>query len=645
MGKAKHGNVQFNPAADPAVLDSATWDIDGAANAVFSVPASFWNSLLRGLSGSRAKVDLSGGTSNGGTAQAEVSGAGVGVVTEAGSGYRIVESDDGPRVYLDSAVTVRDLLPGGTRVSEGDGVAVFLLCRTPDGMEVLVRLTRDGTPSHPSLGLGAPRAARTLGEVSVAVFPCDGPTIYAYTGSVDRERGSRALGAVPRLGIGNRHSVLMWPGIFRAISGSGTGRVFSANAVQNSLRELNLLDEFLAGGPPKENYLFGYGSIQEGHTGSTFEGLWTYGVLAALKAGCTVPFGADADHIQVKRGPAGLERAKQVVRAARHYSFYTLDVSDILDYAALDASLDAQPEKSRGEKRGASRGESFDEAGLRELVSFHRRRRRVGLFTYEPADEHIRRMARKYHRALDAVGELASLLSDLKQGHPFDLELSVDEHPPEIDSFGSVTSEDELVFLLLEGVRRGMPLTHVAPNFGVEKGVDYRCPDGHEGLAGRVESLTRIAEAFGIMLDCHSGDDLSQETRRVIGRASSGRIHFKVSPSLQTLFADTLYDFHPDLFGEWWKATLAYAKAEAENGGTAALEAVKEYERDGGGPHPSHSFFRHLCFAPVGERDTDGNFILRERLYGISAACLEEYTRRTAELLSTIAEDIFGQHS
>jgi hypothetical protein len=44
---------------------------------------------------------------------------------------------------------------------------------------------------------------------------------------------------------------------------------FAANAIQNSLRELNLLDDVLAGKPPHTNYLFSFGSIDEGHTGST----------------------------------------------------------------------------------------------------------------------------------------------------------------------------------------------------------------------------------------------------------------------------------------------------------------------------------------------------------------------------------------
>ena len=63
------------------------------------------------------------------------------------------------------------------------------------------------------------------------------------------------------------------------------------------------------------------------------------GVLAALKWNGPLRYGADADHVQVKRGADGLDRAKRVLHAARYYSFYTLDMADVLDYAALDGAL------------------------------------------------------------------------------------------------------------------------------------------------------------------------------------------------------------------------------------------------------------------------------------------------------------------
>ena len=157
-----------------------------------------------------------------------------------------------------------------------------------------------------------------------------------------------------------------------------------------------------------------------------------------------------------------------------------------------------------------------------------------------------------------------------KDGVPFDLELSIDEHPNEVPTFDCLTSETELIFVLLEAQRRGIPLTHVAPNFGVEKGTDYRGADGLPGFEARARSLCRIAEEFGVMVDFHSGDDLSAAARQAIGRATGGRNHFKVSPNLQLLFAEVLAEHHPDLFRRWWEDALAYAQREAAAGSAFA---------------------------------------------------------------------------
>jgi len=76
----------------------------------------------------------------------------------------------------------------------------------------------------------------------------------------------------------------------------------------------------------------------------------------------------------------------------------------------------------------------------------------------------------------------------LKAGEPFDLELSIDEHPPEIRAFDCLTSEVEVAFILEEAKRRGLPLTHLAPNLGVEKHTDYRYRDGLAGLEARTRA-------------------------------------------------------------------------------------------------------------------------------------------------------------
>jgi hypothetical protein len=196
--------------------------------------------------------------------------------------------------------------------------------------------------------------------------------------------------------------------------------------------------------------------------------------------------------------------------------------------------------------------------------------------------------------------------------------------------------------VLREARRRAIPLTHVACNFGIEKEIDYRCPDGLTGLTGRLQSQTQLAQAFGVMLDFHSGDDLSEATRHTIGRATGGYNHFKVSPSLQTMFAATLSEIHPELFHPWWEATLAYALREAEAGSPLAVACIQAYQtaRDQS-PAVHHDLFHHYGFAFVGRRDDAGQFLHRESLYSLSPAFYAKYHDRVTQFLCQLAQELF----
>jgi hypothetical protein len=225
----------------------------------------------------------------------------------------------------------------------------------------------------------------------------------------------------------------------------------------------------------------------------------------------------------------------------------------------------------------------------------------------------------KYWSALEAVEELYNHIKSRKDGVPFDLELSIDENPPEVGAFESVTTDEELLFLVLEMQRRQIPLTHIAPNLGIEKGLDYRGPDGLEGLEQRVCKLHRIAAEHAVILDCHSGDDLESITRKVIGRATDGQIHFKISPALQIIFAEALSDFDPQQFRFWWDDTLAYTRRETAAGCEAGGNAT------------------------VGRRDARGQFIHREKFYTLPADFYREYQRRVEYYLGEVAEDVFNR--
>jgi len=186
-------------------------------------------------------------------------------------------------------------------------------------------------------------------------------------------------------------------------------------------------------------------------------------------------------------------------------------------------------------------------------------------------------------------------------------------------------------------------VTHVAPNFGIEKGLDYRGQDGLVGLEKRIRGLYDIACEFGLMLDCHSGDDLKSATRQAVGRATQGHIHFKVSPVLQVIFAETMKDIEPERFRFWWDDTLDYARREAAAGSDFAVECLRRYEAsDNRECSPDHAVFHYYNFASVGERDQNGQFVHRERFYDLSADFYREYQMRVCNYLCKVAADVFN---
>jgi len=362
------------------------------------------------------------------------------------------------------------------------------------------------------------------------------------------------------------------------------------------------------------------------------------GILDALKTDTHLEFGADADHIMVKRGREGKEKAKRVIDAARYYFFFTLDVSDILDYDAMTVSSNSTAETYLTENIRHSNQR-------KAVLTYHSEKRYFAGQVYELDKAAIGRLIGKYWSALNAVEDLFSHIKTLKNETPFDLELSIDENPPDIRTDDCLTTKIELMFLILEMQRRQIPLTHIAPNFGIEKGVDYRGRDGLIGLEERIRKLYHIAGESGIMLDCHSGDDLTCAVRKVVGRATGGEVHFKISPALQVIFAEALKDFDPQLFRFWWDDTLDYARREAAAGAVFAAECLRQYETGvDPTPSPRHAVFHHYNFASVGRRDSNGQFIHREKFYDLPLDFYRDYQDRVKLYLLEVANDVFNRN-
>lgn len=584
--RMRFGTLDIEPRRNPAVLDTATWE-----------PASAWH----GVSAMDESYFLS--------------------VSKAIKEGHPLPQDRRCIVYASSCAEYRE--------------KIFSLVELVDGQHVFLEIGTD-TADGP---LAEPIGIRFLSNgIRLAAYRADTAAIDRFVSLIRLDKSPKALGAVPRLGIGSRMSTAAWPGVWRAMK----RYTFQANPIQNSVREVNVLQDILAGQPARFNYLANFGRVEEGHTGSTFQGLWVAGVLEALKTDFSCEYGADADHITVRRAADNIAHAKLVIEAARLYTFFTLDVSDLLDYDAMSVS----PHKSAQEYLTNCIPQWKQQT---EVLAYHTQRHSVGS-QYQMSKATAERLIGKYWLALDAVEQLSNHIATMKKGIPFDLELSIDETPSGVDAFTCLTSEIELVFFLRELRRRRIPLTHIAPNLGIEKGLDYRGSDGLQGLKKRIQGLYRCVSEFGVLLDCHSGDDLRSETRKVVGRATQGNVHFKISPALQVIFAEVLNEFDPDLFRFWWDDTLDYARREAAAGSDFAAQCLHQYEMVADSPQsplrrapsPSHAVFHYYNFATVGRRDQTGQFVYRQKFYELPEGFYKLYRDRVAIYLGEVANDVFG---
>lgn len=568
-------DLQLDPAVNPAVLDTLTWN---------------------------EKVAAAFCTGNAGRIQAFAS-----AVLEGASVQDAAET----AMRVEGKL---ELLPNSASRSS---FGACVLARCPDEQRVFVCVGPAWSEST-----WVSDAITTVGdsERTAYVIPVNMRTTRYFVAKVAPGKGPTALGRAPRLGVGSRQTVNVWPGVFEAVRQTGT----PSEIVQNSAyREVAPMSVILSSPGDEVAYLPGHGSLNVGHTGSSIEGLWLAGVVAALEHGFDMPFGADLDHVPVKgENEHGLEKAKWIIASGRDYTFFTLDTSALFNLAALalsGADLDSQFEATVPARERA------------ELLQVHARN---GL-----TSEQIKRLSAAYYKSIEAAAELFRYISWLKQGEGFDFEFSFDEGP-------GLTGAHEITFVLEELRRREVRVDFIAPNVGFEKRFDYRLPGGLPELEERVRRLSRAAAEHGTLLDFHSGSDKSSETYRCISKATGGSLKLKVSGKLQLILAEVLADEDPAVFQDWWDWTLSYAREEASRGSSVAAQYVGQVEARMAveGAHFSRSpwdrFFTDFAFAMVGAKDRTGRFLFRDRFYSLSRGVKEEYTRRVKEYLVALAHDL-----
>ncbi len=579
----KKNGMEFDPAANPGVLDTLTWDAGMALAALFD-RSEIIAKISKALMVARSDIKS---------------------LREAAS-----ELKTGDYKIISNSIAVKK-------------DQIYLIMRLPDGQHVFFNIYDPN-----KLGRGVlPFLGETACEnAAIRICPVNYATLSKYVKTLAPQYAPTALGTKPRLGIGNRQTVAVWPGIIKAVSELG----IQCEIVQNSAyRELAPMS-FITDPPSKEAaYLPGHGSLNIGHTGTSIEGLWLNGVLSVIEYGYEGGYGADLDHIPVKSfDESGLAKAKSLIRTGKEFSFFTLDTSALFNLEAL--KLSGKPLKAAFEQTVPDKKER------NLLLDYYMGVSKPNL---PKSEEDIARLCTAYYKSINAAAKLFDYIKTLKGKTAFDFEFSLDEGP-------DITTPMEMAFCLEELQRFGVTVNFIAPNVGFEKRVDYRKPDGLKGLSERVRQMSQIAGEYGALLDFHSGSDKSPETYRVISEATDGKLKLKVSGKLQIMLAETLADLQPDFFDWWWDWTLETARREAQMGSPVAKEYVAKVEKrlqtEGNEFRrlPTDQFFTDYCFAAVGAKDEKGNFLFRDRFYSLPESTLREYENRVVEYIKELAKDL-----
>lgn len=408
------------------------------------------------------------------------------------------------------------------------------------------------------------------------------------------------LGLAPSFGFGDRIG-LATPGHVAAMNAFGAG--IEPIYPQQSIREMQ-------------------------RTGRSPEEVMQEAADAAMAAGWTSRFGADADHLKT---PEDVDRT-----SAAGFTFYTIDPSDHVDEKADSYSADELASRFQDVKGEVDWLDEYQ--GRTETL----KNGTVIDFT----EEALQRAAVKYGRAIRHAVELAGYIRQVRDGAGLDyeLELSVDETE-------QPTTLAEHWIIAEQCIKRGMKLVSLAPRFigELEKGVDYI--GDVEALEASLHDHNAVAEALGpYKLSLHSGSDkISMYT--VFARATQGKFHVKTAGTSYLEALRVVAIEEPDFFRQLCGFSRdRYLDDKATYHVHATLEGVPSHN-DLPGPLELESvYLERWEDVPEGKGFTEAGRQILHCTFGSVLthpeyskglrACLEKHPQTYASVL----QDHFGRH-
>ena len=424
----------------------------------------------------------------------------------------------------------------------------------------------------------------------------------------------------------------------------------------------------------------GENPVAAGHTRVSIRHLWHAGIWAAIRSGWRDGYNAEADHFIVSGDTPddiarSIEATKEAIRHAAGYTKFTTDTSRLF---LLQADL--RHPSPWSDAAVAEKFESIFTADERQwILSEFVRAFPVGDATYEFSRGEVLRMAVKFGESLKLNEELYDYIRQAKTAQKmrpaFDFE-------PSLDEAETLTTPRELIFCMHWLKARGRAAQLVPPNLGFKKRQAYpetlealRAYAHHkmwpelvsrveaefsggplDELADRVRELAAVARHFQGTLSIHSGSGKQAEVLETIGKATVGRVNYKISGELQLQLFDVLYE-QPG--ASPWRTLYERMAARAEEFAARGAfgyesELAAQYRATHGsylgdrerGRVDGNLFLVFWLGNIVGSRDVsdpggDRRFF-KEKLDELPADLLAEVRRRNAQYVVWLADHLVG---
>jgi hypothetical protein len=510
----------------------------------------------------------------------------------------------------------------------------------------------------------------------------DRENIRIFTERINPAFLPRPQGALPAIAAGNRHPEISLPAVFEAYRVIlEKMHVNMASTVQLSATREMTTDEALAARD-------GENPTAAGHTRVSIRHLYHAGLWAAIRAGWREGYNAEADHFIVSGNTPdeirrSVEAVKEAIRQAAGYTKFTTDTSRLFE---LEADL----------RHPQPWGGSVVEERFRQLFSPDEQRWILAEFSqpfameggrYVLAREEIVRLAVKFGESLKLNEELFDTIraakAQLKFASRFDFE-------PSLDEAETLTTAKELLFYMHWLKARGRPPQLVPPNLGFKKRQEY--PETMESVTGgaiglkdychhklwnelparaqkefsgkpldelgaRVSELAAVARYFDGTLSIHSGSGKQSAVLERIGKATAGRVNYKISGELQLRLFDVLYEQPAgsrwrQLYDRMVERVNQFAATRAFG---AESELAAEYVKMGRGSHLGDTergrvngnlFLVFWLGNVVGSHDInspDGDLrFFKEKLDELPEDLLAEVQRRNTRYVVWLAEHLRG---